>query len=82
VKKRKKREEGSLKKSKIPCYKKDVSKVRCYSFHKLVHYAFQCPDRIEKEKKKHHAHVEDVKEHSKTSKDEEFVFYTMVFPCI
>jgi hypothetical protein len=32
VKKRKKREEGKPKKSKRPCYKKDASKIRCYSF--------------------------------------------------
>jgi hypothetical protein len=41
VKKRKKREEGSLKKSKRPCYKKDASNIRCYSCQKLGHYAFQ-----------------------------------------
>jgi hypothetical protein len=74
VKKRKKREEGSPKKSKRPRYKKDASKVRCYSCQKLGHYAFQCPDRNEKEKKKHHAHAADAEEHSKASKDEEFVF--------
>jgi hypothetical protein len=74
VKKRKKREEGSPKKSKRPRYKKDASKIRCYSCQKLGHYAFQCPDRNEKEKKKHHAHAADVEEHSKASKDEEFVF--------
>ena len=74
VKKRKKREEGSLKKSKRPRYKKDASKIKCYSCQKLGHYAFQCLDRNEKEKKKHHAHAVDVEEHSKASKDEEFVF--------
>jgi hypothetical protein len=40
----------------------------------MGHYAFQCPYRNEKEKKKHHAHVADAEEHSKASKDEEFVF--------
>jgi hypothetical protein len=74
VKKRKKREEGSPKKSKRPRYKNDASKVRCYSYQMLGRYAFQCPDRNEKEKKKHHAHAADVEEHSKASKDEEFVF--------
>ena len=74
VNKRKKREEGCSKKSKRPSYKKDVSKIRCYSCQKMGHYAFQCPDRNEKEKKKHHAHAADAKEHSKESKNEEFVF--------
>ena len=74
VKKRKKREEGSPKKSKRPRYKKDASKIRCYSCQKMGHYAFQCLDRNEKEKKKHHAHATDAKEHSKASKDEEFIF--------
>ena len=72
--KRNKREEGNPKKSKRPRFKKDAWNIRCYSCHKLGHYAFQCPDRNEKEKKKHHAHVADVEEHSKASKDEEFVF--------
>jgi hypothetical protein len=40
VKKRKKREEGSTKKSKRPRYKKGASKIRCYSGQKLGHYAF------------------------------------------
>jgi hypothetical protein len=40
----------------------------------LGHYAFQCLDRNEKEKKKHHAHAADFEEHLKASKDEEFVF--------
>jgi hypothetical protein len=74
VKKRKKREEGNLKKSKRPRCKKDASKIRCYSFQKLGYYAFQCPNRNEKEKKKHHAHATDAEEHSKASTDEEFVF--------
>jgi hypothetical protein len=70
VKKRKKREEGIMKNSKRPCYNKDASKIRYYSFQKLGHYAFQCLDRNEKEKKKHHAHAADVEDHSKASKDE------------
>jgi hypothetical protein len=74
VKKRKKIEEGSPKKSKRPCYKKDASKVRCYSCQKLGHYSFQCSYINEKEKKKHHAHAIDAEEHSKASKDKEFVF--------
>jgi hypothetical protein len=74
VKKRKKREEDNPKKSKRPRYKKDASKVKCYSCQKLGHYAFQCPNRNEKEKKEHHAHAADIEEHSKASKDEEFVF--------
>jgi hypothetical protein len=74
VKKRKKREEGSPKKSKRSRYKKDAANIRCYSFQNLGHYAFQCPDRNEKEKKKNHAHVADAEEQSKASKDEEFVF--------
>jgi hypothetical protein len=65
VKNRKKREEGNPKKSKRPRYKKDASKISCYSFQKLGHYAFQCPDRDEKEKKKHHAHAADAEAHSK-----------------
>jgi hypothetical protein len=65
VKKRNKREEGSPKKSKRPIYKKDASKIRCYNFQKQGHYAFQCLDRNEKEKKKHHAHAADAKENSK-----------------
>jgi hypothetical protein len=40
VKKRNKREEGNLKKYKRPRYKKDVSKIICYSCQKLGHYAF------------------------------------------
>jgi hypothetical protein len=59
VKKRNKREEGNLKKYKRPHYKRDASKIRYYSCQKLGHYAFQCPDRNEKEKKKHHAHAVD-----------------------
>jgi hypothetical protein len=59
VKKRNKREEGNPKKYKRPPYKMDASNIRCYSFQKLGHYAFQCPDRNEKEKKKHHAQVVD-----------------------
>jgi hypothetical protein len=74
VRKRKKREEVKLKKYKRPCYKKDASKIRCCNCQKLGHYDFQCPDRNEKEKKKHHAHATDVEEHSKESKDEEFIF--------
>ena len=74
VRKRKKRDYGIPKKSKRPRYKKDVSKTKCFSFQKLGHYAFQCPDRNEKEKKKHHAHEIDAEEHSKASKGEEFVF--------
>jgi len=74
VKKRKKREEGSLKKSKRHRYKKDALKIRCYNFQNLRHYAFQCPYRNEKDKKKHHAHGPDAEEHSKASKDEEFIF--------
>jgi hypothetical protein len=53
--KRKKREEGDSKKSKRHRYKKDVSNIRCYNCQELRHYAFQCLDRNEKEKKKHHA---------------------------
>ena len=74
VNKRNKMEEGNTKNSKRPRYKKDASKIRCYSFQKLGHYAFQCAYRNEKEKKKHHAHAADAEEHSKASKDEEFVF--------
>jgi hypothetical protein len=70
VKKRNKMEEGKPKKYKRPRSKKDGSKVRCYSFQKLGHYAFQFPYRNEKEKKKHHAHSTDVEEHSNTYKDE------------
>jgi hypothetical protein len=55
VKKRKDRREASPKRDKRPHYKKDASKVRCYSFQKLGHYAFQCPHK--KEKGKHHAHA-------------------------
>jgi hypothetical protein len=40
----------------------------------LGYYSFQCPNRNENEKKKHHEHATDVEEHAKTSKDEEFVF--------
>jgi hypothetical protein len=40
----------------------------------MGHYAAQCPHKHEKEKKKHHAHAADAEEHSKASKDEEFVF--------
>jgi hypothetical protein len=73
VKKRKERE-GNPKKPTRPRYKKDASKIRCYSCQKLGHYAFQCSNRNEKEKKKHHAHVANAEEHSKASKDEEFDF--------
>jgi hypothetical protein len=55
VKKRKEREEGSMNKSKKPCYKKDASKIRCYNCKKMGHYAAQCPLRHEKGKNKHHA---------------------------
>jgi hypothetical protein len=71
-KEREEREEGSLKKSKKPRYKKDASKIRCYNCKKMGHYAAQCPLRHEKGKKKHHAHAIDAEEHK--SKDEEFVF--------
>jgi NAD-dependent dihydropyrimidine dehydrogenase PreA subunit len=70
VKKRNKREEGMLAKSKRPRYKKDALKIRFYSCQKLGQCSFQCPDRNEKEKKKHHAHETDDEEHSKASKDE------------
>ena len=71
VKKRKEREEGNPKKSKRPCYKKDVSNIRCYNCKEMGHYAAQCPLKYEKGKKKHHAHVADVEEQK--SKDEEYV---------
>ena len=74
VKKIKKKEEGIPKKSKRPRYKKDVSNLKCYSCQKMGHYAFQCLDRNEKEKKKHHAHAVDAEEHSKASTDEKLVF--------
>jgi hypothetical protein len=70
VKKRKERREVSLKKAKRPRYKKDASKVRCYSCQKLGHYAFQCPHK--NEKGEHHAHATDTE--TKESKDEEYVF--------
>jgi hypothetical protein len=42
----------------------------------MGHYAAQCPHKHEeeKEKKKHHGHAPEAEEHSKASKDEEFVF--------
>jgi hypothetical protein len=70
VKKRKERREANPKRAKRPRYKKDVSKVRCYSCQKLGHYAFQCPHR--KEKGKHHAHAMDTE--TNESKDEDYVF--------
>jgi hypothetical protein len=72
VKKRKEREDVSPKKSKKPRYKKDTSRIRCYSCKKMGHYATQCPHRHEKGKKKHHAHAINTKDHK--AKDEEFVF--------
>jgi hypothetical protein len=73
VKKRKEREEGIPRKSKKPHHKKDASKVQCYTYKKMGHYASQCPHKHEKgKKKKHHAHIADDEEHK--SKDEEFVF--------
>jgi hypothetical protein len=76
VKKRKEREEGSPRRSKKPRRKRDVSKVQCFNCRKMGHYAAQCPHKHEKEKekKKHHAHAAEAEEHSKASKDEEFVF--------
>ena len=73
VKKRKEREEGSPRKSKKPRRKRDMSKVQCFNYRRMGHYAAQCPHKHEKEKKKkHHAHAADVEEHQ--PKDEEFVF--------
>jgi hypothetical protein len=77
VKKRKERREASLKKTRRPHHKKDVSKIRCYTCKKLGHYAFQCPHG--KGKRKHHAHATDTEEptsqkKAKESKDEEYVF--------
>jgi hypothetical protein len=72
VKKRKEREDVSLKKSKKPRYKKDTSRIRCYSCKKMRHYATQCPHGHEKGKKKNHAHAINIEEHK--AKDEEFVF--------
>jgi hypothetical protein len=63
MKKIKEREEGSLKKSKRPCYKKDASRIRCYNCKKMGHYATQCHLRHEKGKKKHHAHAIDTEDH-------------------
>jgi hypothetical protein len=72
VKKTKEREEGSPKKSKRPRYKKDVSRIRCYTCKKMGHYVTQCPHKHETgNKKKHHAHAANAEEHK--SKDEEFV---------
>jgi hypothetical protein len=59
-------------KSKKPRYKKDMSRIRCYSCKKIGHYAAQCPHRHEKGKKKHHAHATDIEDHK--VKDEEFLF--------
>jgi hypothetical protein len=58
--------------SKKPRRKMDVSKVQCFNCRKMEHYVVQCPDKHEKEKekKKHHAYVEEAEEHSKASKDE------------
>jgi hypothetical protein len=70
VKKMKDRREASSKRAKRPRYKKDASKVRCYSCQKLGRYAFQCPHR--KENGKHQAHATDTE--TKESKDEEYVF--------
>jgi hypothetical protein len=67
VKKRKEREEGSPKKPKKPRHRKDASNIRCYNCKEMGHYATQCPLKIEKGKKKHHAHVVDVEE-----QDEEY----------
>jgi hypothetical protein len=50
VKKRKERREVSLKKTKRPHYKKDVSKVRCYNCKNMGHDAAQCPHRMKKER--------------------------------
>jgi hypothetical protein len=62
VKKRNERRDTSPKKTKIPCYKKDMSKIRCYNCKKLGHYAFQCPHK--NEGRKHHAHASDMEESS------------------
>ena len=72
MKKRKEREDVSPKKSKKPRYKKDTSRIRCYSYKKMGHYATQCPRRHEKGKKKNHAHAINTEDHK--AKDEEFVF--------
>jgi hypothetical protein len=80
VKKRKEREDVSPKKSKKPRYKKDMSRIRCYSLKKMGHYAAQCPHRHEKGKKKHHAHATDTEDHK--AKDEEFVFVSALMGTI
>jgi hypothetical protein len=76
VKKRKEREDRSPRRYKKPHHKRNVSKAQCFNCRKMGHYAAQCPHKhdTEKEKKKHHAHAAEAEEHSKTSKDEEFVF--------
>jgi hypothetical protein len=77
VKKRKERRHIDPNKTKRPCYKKDMLKIRCYSCKKLGHYVFQCPHK--NENRNHHAHAANMeestpREKTKESKDEGYVF--------
>ena len=58
--------------------KKDISKIRCYNYNQLGHYARVCTQ--ENKKMKHHAHIADNNEHtshnkSREASDEEYVLY-------
>jgi len=63
VKKKKEGRNHSPKKNKrssVPDYKQDVSKIRCYTCQKLGHFSYQFPQG--KGKIKHRAHVLDMEE--------------------
>jgi hypothetical protein len=71
VKKKKERKNNSLKKNRrpVPDHKKDGSKIRCFNYKKLGHFAYQCSQG--KGKTKHHAHATYMEEYTSQKKTRE-----------